>query len=101
MCILSNNQIIVKKQIIIFNHFQIFCFVVVISQRSDLYHSSPNSVAMLNFINTLPDGLIVMMAAWDTGSVCRAGCQKAMELVGGSGIPNGHRGNFLTQLTKV
>ena len=49
---------------------------------------------MLNFINSLPNGLIVMMAAWDTGSVCRTGCQTAMELVGGSGIPNGHRGKF-------
>ena len=65
------------------------------SQRYDItFGGDPRAIAMLNFIKSLPDGLIVVMAVLGTAHKCHTECRTAMALVGGSGIGNGVRLRF-------
>ena len=58
--------------------------------------------ALLSYVNTIPDGSIVMVSAYDSANPCKADCQEALTSLGGTGTALGQsRKNFALYKSEV
>ena len=57
-----------------------------------MYWHPGDSQGILNYITSIPDGTIVLMAVYDSANNCDDSCQEALRLVGGTGQPPEKRG---------
>ena len=60
-----------------------------------MYSHPGHAQGIKNYITSIPDGSIVLMAVYDTAGPCGTPCQEALELVGGTGPAPAHRGKCL------
>ena len=56
----------------------------IVFQKFDIYGagSSSNEPALLAHVNATPDGRIVLMAVFDSGTPCGTDCQTSLGLIG-------------------
>ena len=57
-----------------------------------MYHYTIHRQYLLDYIISLPNGTIVLMAVLDSANNCDDSCQEALRLVGGTGQPPAKRG---------
>ena len=60
-----------------------------------MYYYTGDRQALLDYITSIPDGSIVLIAVYDTASPCGTACQEVLRLVGGTGPVPAHRGKCL------
>ena len=66
-----------------------------------MYWNPGDPKLLLDYITSIPDGSIVLMAVYDTASPCGVPCQNALRLVGGTGPAPAGRGVFVLLLDVV
>ena len=57
-----------------------------------MYYNPGHSQGILNYITSMPDGTIVLIAVYDSANNCDDSCQEALRLVGGTGQLPAKRG---------
>ena len=57
-----------------------------------MYRETSHRQLLLDYIISVPNGTIVLMAFWDSANNCDDSCQEALGLVGGTGQPPAKRG---------